>query len=133
MQSFTKALATDQAIEEANRGMARCHERYDKPGVSWAQRMAGAAECMGRAVKPVVARVQAEGKGSYSDLVDIVTYEYYLSGSTHVPGNAAKALAMVALAQKLVPRSHWRVQAMLKYQADLEKAAARDAAKGGRP
>ena len=77
----------------------------------------------------VVARVRAEGKGSYSDLVDIVTYEYYLSGSTDVPGNAAKALSMIALAQKIVPASHWRVQAMLKYQADLEKAAVRDTAK----
>ncbi len=133
MQWFTKALTTDQEVEEANRGMARCHERYDKPGVSWAQRMAGAAECMGRAVKPVIVRVQTEGKGSYSDLVDIVTYEYYLSGSTHVRGNAAKALSMMALAQKIAPPSHWRVQAMLKYQADLEKAAARDTGKDAKP
>jgi len=133
MQWFTKALAADPEIEEANRGMARCQERYDRPGVSWAQRMAGAAECMGRAAKPVLARVQAEGKGSYSDLVDIVSYEYYLSGATHVPGNAAKALAMIALAQKIAPPSNWRVQAMLKHQAGLERAAARDAAREGKP
>jgi hypothetical protein len=50
-----------------------------------------------------------------------------------VPGNAAKALSMIALAQKIVPASQWRVQAMLKYKPDLEKAAARDAAKAGKP
>jgi len=48
-------------------------------------------------------QIEGEGKGSYSDVVDVVTYEYYLSGSTHVPGNAAKALAMIALAQKIAP------------------------------
>jgi hypothetical protein len=65
--------------------------------------------------------------------MDIVTYEYYLSGSTQVRGNAAKALAMIALAQRIAPPDHWRIQAMLKYRSDLEKDAARDADKEGKP
>jgi tetratricopeptide (TPR) repeat protein len=125
IEAFTKALALDPESPAANRGMAQCLEDDNSSGLSWAERMARAAEHMGRAVRPAIERVNRDGKGSYGDLSDIYLYFYYLRGSTHVRGNASLALNLIDVARLIDPEAaNFRTQRMIGAREELQRQAA---------
>jgi len=130
LESFQRALELDPQSARANVGMAQCIRADNDSKVLWGQRMAKAAEYMGKGLAGTLQRIRQDGQGTYADLVDVYDYFYLLQVSPQVPGNAAKALELIPVAKRLDPQAgNFRTQRMLAGEEALRKRAAAEAAK----
>jgi tetratricopeptide (TPR) repeat protein len=127
---FHQALELDPDLVSANAGLARCVGNDPNPDVPWSERMAKAALYMGKAIEPAVERVTRGRTGTYADLTDIYLCFYYLQNSTHVRGNAAKALTLLETATLIDPQAgNFRTKRMVTARPKIAAQAEKDAGK----